>query len=114
MSTAGGGWAKAPSFADDPRMRERLRERTAEDRREQLEGGLRPVECARCGACVLAKKNSPSHTSIQWTGAAAEQCPELAARARDGSTAHVESCPDLHESIAASIRDTRSAVEEQE
>ncbi|WP_243788146.1 hypothetical protein [Saccharopolyspora gloriosae] len=109
---AGSDWAKAPSFADDPGMRARLRERTAEDRREHLEGGLRSVECTRCGACVLAKKNSPSHTSVQWTGAAAQQCPELSAHVRGGSTAHVETCPDLHESIGDAMRETRSAVGE--
>jgi len=97
-------WAKAPSFADRPQVLARLRERTAADRREQLEGGLRPVECARCGACVLAKKNSPDHTSVQWTRDAVRTCPELGPHARDGSTAHVDGCPDLAATIDQAVR----------
>ncbi|MBE9375485.1 hypothetical protein IQ251_13615 [Saccharopolyspora sp. HNM0983] len=71
------GWAKAPDLADRPAERDRVRRRTAADREEQLTGGLRPVECTTCGARVLARKNSPQHTSIQWTGDAAARCPEL-------------------------------------
>lgn len=112
MTVAGETWAKAPAFDDRPTMRARLRERTAADRREQLEGGLRPVECARCGACVLAKKNSPDHTSIQWTSNAVENCPELSSRARDGSTAHVDGCPDLAGSIDEAGRDPGLQVPE--
>lgn len=99
MSVAAESWAKAPSFDDRPEVRARLRERTAADRREQLEGGLRSVECARCGSCVLAKKNSPDHTSIQWTAEAVENCPELTTHAPGGNTAHVDGCPDLSASV---------------
>lgn len=71
------GWAKAPDLADRPEERDRLRERTAADREEQLTGGLQPVSCTTCGARVLATKYSPQHTSIQWSGDAAANCPEL-------------------------------------
>ena len=103
---SGARWAKAPAFADRPQLRERLRERTAADRREQLEGGLRPVECARCGGCVLAKKNSPAHTSVQWSAAAVRRCPELAAA--DGGTARAAGCPDLERSIGEAVPSTTS------
>ncbi|MCA1189578.1 hypothetical protein LCD35_22675 [Saccharopolyspora sp. 6V] len=86
-----------------------MHERTAADRREQLEGGLRPVRCDRCGTCVLAKKNSPAHTSVQWTRRAAQDCPALADAARGGSTAHVPGCPDLEDSIGARLRHDREA-----
>ncbi|MFR9731166.1 hypothetical protein ACL03H_18220 [Saccharopolyspora sp. MS10] len=100
---SGARWAKAPAFADRPLLRERLRESTAADRREQLEGGLRPVECARCGGRVLAKKNSPAHTSAQWSREAVRRCPELTGAAEDGGTARVAGCPDLERSIGEAM-----------
>ena len=41
-----------------------------------------PVECARCGAAVLAAKFSPQHTSVQWTAAAVRACAEFGRHAR--------------------------------
>jgi hypothetical protein len=62
-------WAKAP-VAD-------LSRETRADRQEFLSTGLRPVECTACGTCVLVKKNSQHHMSIQWQTSTAG-CPELA------------------------------------
>jgi hypothetical protein len=35
-----------------------------------------PVACARCGACVLARKSSWNQTSVQWTAEASAACLE--------------------------------------
>lgn len=100
MASSAGAWAKAPEFADQPELLARLREQTAQDRREHLEDGLRPVDCRRCGTCVLAKKNSPAHTSIQWRTDPATDCPEFATQAQQGTgTALLDTCPDLQASI---------------
>jgi hypothetical protein len=73
------------------------------ERREFLEGGLRPVECAGCGNRVLVKKNSLQHTSVQWTSDAASSCPEFAAAG--GSTALIATCGKLRDSIEQAVRD---------
>lgn len=75
----------------------------AAERREFLEAGLRPVECLSCGNRVLAKKNSPQHTSVQWTSDAARSCPEFAANG--GRTALIATCLKLRESIEQAVRD---------
>jgi hypothetical protein len=77
---------------------ERERE-TAADKRLYLEIGFTPVACSACGVKVAVKKNSRKHTSVQWTRAAVDQCPELAADPglRLG-------CPRLKESIDAAVR----------
>jgi ABC-type uncharacterized transport system substrate-binding protein len=72
---------------------------------EFLSGGLHPHNCAKCGTCVLVKKNSWKHTSIQWTTDAATSCPVLAERAASGAnTALVDACEPLTESIADAAR----------
>ncbi|MER7012877.1 hypothetical protein ABT324_15780 [Saccharopolyspora sp. NPDC000359] len=97
-------WAKAPDLADRPQQRDTVRVGTAADRDAYLRDGLRPVQCERCAACVLAKKNSPQHTSVQWSAENVRQCTEFAAR-EPGEVA--ESCPDLQRSIAAAAQDGR-------
>jgi hypothetical protein len=73
---------------------------------EFLNGGLRPVSCRSCGTCVLVKKNSHQHTSIQWTTDAARSCPEFADRAAEGmNTALLDTCEKLGESINCAVRD---------
>jgi len=47
------------------------------------------VECARCGAAVLAAKFSPQHTSVQWSVAAVRACWEFSAAGRP-SALHFE------------------------
>ncbi|MGH3431756.1 MAG: hypothetical protein ACRDQB_02855 [Thermocrispum sp.] len=78
---------------------------TLADRREFLSAGLRPVCCASCGISVLVKKNSPKHTSVQWTSPASD-CPVLAARTNAArSTALVDTCDRLADTIRAAARD---------
>lgn len=78
---------------------------TTTERTEFLSGGLRPHECAACGTCVLVKKNSWKHTSIQWTTDAAGSCPVFADQvAAGGSTALLDTCEKLTVSIADSVR----------
>jgi hypothetical protein len=73
---------------------------------EFLTAGLRPVECRACGTCVLVKKNSLKHTSVQWTSDASVSCPEFAARAAGGARpALLDSCGRLAESITAAVED---------
>lgn len=36
-----------------------------------------PVDCAQCGARVLARKSSWQQTSVQWNADAVTRCPEL-------------------------------------
>ncbi len=73
---------------------------------EFLTDGLRPLVCRSCGTCVLVKKNSPQHTSIQWTTDAASSCPVFAAKAAAGEqTALLDTCDRLGDSIAEALRD---------
>ncbi|SDX78965.1 hypothetical protein SAMN05216215_101545 [Saccharopolyspora shandongensis] len=95
-------WAKAPDLADRPAALARVRESTAADRDDYLRSGLCPVACGRCGVRVLAKKNSPQHTSIQWTAEGARRCATFAGRPA-GEVA--ESCADVLASIDAAARD---------
>ena len=75
---------------------------------EFLTGGLRPHECRACGTCVLVKKNSINHTSIQWTTNATESCPVFADA--DGPTALLDTCPKLADSIDDAVREGTLAV----
>lgn len=75
---------------------------------EFLTGGLRPHECRACGTCVLVKKNSINHTSIQWTTNAAGSCPVFAGA--DRPTALLDTCPKLSDSIDDAVREGTLAV----
>jgi hypothetical protein len=78
---------------------------------EFLTGGLRPHECRACGTCVLVKKNSINHTSIQWTSDAASSCPVFADQAAAGArTALLDTCPRLSDSIDDAVREGTLAV----
>ena len=59
------------------------------------------VECARCGAAVLAAKFSPQHTSVQWSTAAVRACWEFSAA--DRPSALVEGCGSLRDSIDRAV-----------
>ena len=48
---------------------------------DERHASLGPVQCARCGAAVLAAKFSPQHTSVQWSAAAVLACAEFGALA---------------------------------
>jgi hypothetical protein len=81
---------------------------TKADHFEYLEAGLAPLTCGHCGAVVRVRKNSPKHTSIQWTRASQETCPFLATRLHGpGTTANAAGCDRLRAEIAAAVRDGR-------
>jgi hypothetical protein len=67
-----------------------------------------PVECARCGAAVLAAKFSPQHTTVQWTASAVRTCVEFGAS--DRPSALVEGCASLWDSIDAAVMAGRLEV----
>jgi hypothetical protein len=84
------------------------REATRADHFEYLEAGLTPLACGHCGAVVRVRKNSPKHTSIQWTRSAEQMCPFLAARPGSrGQTAVADGCDRLREEIRAAADDGR-------
>jgi hypothetical protein len=74
-----------------------------EDRQAQLSDGLQELACDTCGAAVRVKKNSPMHTSVQWTLPAARQCAELVGR----PPATVATCGRLRDSIDRACADGR-------
>ncbi|GAB36050.1 hypothetical protein [Gordonia otitidis] len=99
-SPALAGWSKAPDFGDDPQRRAAVHESTARDREHYLRGGMTEIECRGCHACVLVKKTSAHHTSVQWNPDARERCTELARiRAQGGNPALVPTCSRLSASI---------------
>lgn len=95
-----GGWAKAPDYTGDPGRLAAIATATARDRRHYLRGGMTELECRTCHACVLVKKTSPHHTSVQWNDDALARCQEIAAiRADGGNPAMLPTCPRLSASI---------------
>ncbi|MDH6283560.1 hypothetical protein M2284_003926 [Rhodococcus sp. LBL1] len=90
-------WAKAPNYADSPARVEAVRAQTAADLHSYLEEGLHEVECRTCGTCVLVRKNSYRHTSIQWQDDPAKVCPEFTGSG--GRTGSRQTCPRLLNSI---------------
>ncbi len=76
--------------------------------RDERRGAVCAVECARCGAAVLAVKFSPQHTSVQWTAAAVRACFEFSASGRP--SALVEGCGSLRDSIDAAVAAGRLEV----
>ncbi|MET7994181.1 hypothetical protein ABZU76_25130 [Amycolatopsis sp. NPDC005232] len=78
---------------------------------EFLTAGLRPHECRSCGTCVLVKKNSLAHTSIQWTTDASHSCPVFATHVAAGRhPALLDTCEKLADSITDAVRDGSLAV----
>jgi hypothetical protein len=76
--------------------------------RDERHAAVGPVECARCGAAVLAAKFSPQHTSVQWTAAAVRACAEFGAAERP--SALVEGCASLRDSIDEAVAAGRLEV----
>ncbi|MFT4087214.1 MAG: hypothetical protein QM658_08645 [Gordonia sp. (in: high G+C Gram-positive bacteria)] len=98
--TVPGGWTKAPDYRDDPQRLAAIATATARDRAHYLGGGMTELECRACHGCVLVKKTSPHHTSVQWTAAARSQCLEFdQVRAEGGNPAMLPTCPRLSASI---------------
>ncbi len=86
-------------------------EETLEDQRLYTQARQTEVECLDCLACVGVKKNSEHHTSIQWSGDARDQCPELARMAERSAGRSVHSgCPRLIASIEAAARAGRIPI----
>jgi hypothetical protein len=77
-------------------------------RGDERHAAFRPVECARCGAAVLAAKFSPQHTTVQWSAAAVRACREFGAA--DRPSALVEGCASLRDSIEAAVTSGRLEV----
>ncbi len=79
---------------------------TLEDQRLYTSARLTPVDCLECRARVGVKKNSDHHTSVQWSAAAREHCPELSRRGSDPSGRGLQQgCSRLVASIEAAVRD---------
>ncbi|MFZ2178715.1 MAG: hypothetical protein WAW17_32725 [Rhodococcus sp. (in: high G+C Gram-positive bacteria)] len=98
--SASAEWAKAPSFAGQPARLEAIHAQTVADKADYLDSGLTTVECRTCGTCVLVRKNSLKHTSVQWMGDPAQTCPTFRDRAAAGEpTAIQDGCPRLRDSI---------------
>lgn len=94
------GWAKAPDYTDDPERLAAIARATARDRKHYLRGGMTEIECRTCHACVLVKKTSPHHTSVQWNDDALDRCAEIAAiRESGGNPALLPTCPRMSASI---------------
>lgn len=103
----------APHAPDSTLGQPGARAETLADRQEFLAGGMVPHDCDSCGTRVLVKKNSPKHTSIQWTTDAVSSCPVFAEQAAaSGSTARVETCPRLAESIRSAVASGELEVEQ--
>jgi hypothetical protein len=86
------------------------RRETEADKRLYVEIGFSPVRCEHCGVEALVKKNSRKHTSVQWTAAGVEACPEIAAARAVDPRGLVLGCPRLAASIDAAVRAGRVVV----
>ncbi|HMS77097.1 hypothetical protein [Gordonia sp. (in: high G+C Gram-positive bacteria)] len=93
-------WAKAPDFAGDPERAAAVARATAGDREHYLRGGMTEIECRSCHACVMVKKTSSYHTSVQWNSDARAKCNELEQLRRSGGNpALMPTCPRMSASI---------------
>ncbi|WP_070379712.1 hypothetical protein [Rhodococcus sp. WMMA185] len=101
---ASGDWAKAPDFAGQPARLEAIHAQTVADKANYLDDGLSDVECQTCGTCVLVRKNSLAHTSIQWITDPATNCPTFRGDvAEEHSIGLRDGCPRLQESIKHAV-----------
>ncbi|MFD6893636.1 hypothetical protein ACFWB0_03680 [Rhodococcus sp. NPDC060086] len=106
-STREAKWAKSPNFADRPDRVEAIAAQTAIDKINYLDSGLHEVTCRECGTCVLVRKNSYRHTSVQWRDDPSAVCPVLRADAAGMGTSITprEGCPNLRDSIEQAVID---------
>ena len=80
-------------------------------RPDERQSRYRPVECAECGAVVLAAKFSVQHTSVQWDAAAVRQCAEFARQAAAGAqTPLIERCDAMRASVETAALEGRLPV----
>lgn len=97
-------WAKAPAQSD-PAQVQAIRVATEGDKKRYTSAGLQPVQCRACSTCVLVKKNSDIHTSIQWTSETGT-CHRLNEPGKNGRPSALrDSCPDLSASIVQAVRE---------
>ncbi len=101
--TGSSGWAKAPDFHGDPARLSAVQAATERDRDHYLRGGMAEIQCTTCRACVMVKKTSASHTSVQWNAQARARCTGLE-RSEDSGKALLPgvvpaTCPRLSASI---------------
>ncbi|WP_430335768.1 hypothetical protein [Rhodococcus sp. ACT016] len=77
---------------------------------------MQPLECDRCGACVLVQKHSWEHTAVQWNEAAQEACLEIhewvGREGRPG--APVMRCESLSAAIQVAALDGRLSITNEE
>ncbi|MYR06844.1 hypothetical protein GTV32_11245 [Gordonia sp. SID5947] len=101
--TGSSDWAKAPDFHADPDRRAAVHQATERDRDHYLRGGMREIECRSCHACVLVKKTSSFHTSVQWNTEARARCDHLEPDHSTGRAllpgAMMPTCPRMSASI---------------
>lgn len=74
---------------------------------------MTPVDCRRCRATVLVRKSSLAQTSVQWSAAAHDACPERRDAdmlASHGTRGVFLACSALRESIVEAVRDGALAV----
>ena len=85
-----------------------LRPETVADQRLYLDNRLVEVGCLDCLATVRVRKNSPHHTSIQWSASAVATCAEFARQPHEeGGRAVYESCTRLKQSIDSAVEEGR-------
>ena len=106
-STRRSRWAKSPDFSQWPERAEAVAAQTAIDKINYLDSGQHEVQCRECGTCVLVRKNSLSHTSVQWQDDPDTVCPTFreTASLRGSSITPREGCPQLRESIDRAVLD---------
>lgn len=98
-------WAKSPDYADLPGRVEAIAAQTAIDKINYLDSDQHEVRCRACGTCVLVRKNSYKHTSLQWQEDPDAVCPTFRdqAAAVGRSISPREGCPNLRESITEAV-----------
>ncbi|UYP19424.1 hypothetical protein OED52_02285 [Rhodococcus sp. Z13] len=106
-STRQSRWAKSPDFSEWPGRAEAVATQTAIDKINYLESGQHEVQCRECGTCVLVRKNSLAHTSVQWQDDPDEVCPVFrdTAEERGRSITPRRECPRLRASIRQAVLD---------
>ncbi|MEE2032604.1 hypothetical protein [Rhodococcus chondri] len=111
-STRASRWAKSPDFAGRPDRVEAIAAQTAIDKINYLDSGQHEVTCRECGTCVLVRKNSYKHTSVQWQDDPDTVCPTFrdTGIAAGTSITPREGCPQLQASIEQAVLDGRITV----
>lgn len=106
-STRQSTWAKSPDFAGWPGRAEAIATQTAIDKINYLDSDQHEIRCRECGTCVLVRKNSLAHTSVQWQDDPDTVCPTFRSSGTAPGTSITprEGCPELKASIDAAVLD---------